>query len=156
MNEHPLKTAIQIGTYIPDKRISTVSNIANKIVSSTGILDLSGIDETPDKLLFYELALDGIVVDPVTAELKGPCKCTKTDYGDICWKKGIIGTLSKQQRDEYCPVEKRYYEKTRLNTRLNQFAKVSQSCEVGQDNVNDIADRLVCMHKGLEKRGVNV
>ena len=54
-------------------------------------------------LTVEEMGSPGIVVNPDLAA-RTPCKCYAVD-GELCFSKGIIGTLSKAQVQAYCPTK---------------------------------------------------
>ncbi len=136
--------------------VGTAPNVVMQVGEHMGYFDKEGADVLTDKELFYDTVHDGIVVNEQLAGSEHlACTCTEgKDKEDICWKKGIIGILSKEQVDKYCPVEHRRYETTDMHSRIEDFITASKSCEIGKyfnDNViKDIEDRLKCMHDKLQ------
>jgi len=103
---------------------------------------------SPDDLLL-SIALDGIVVNDEDAK-RGPCECVKTDGSQICWDKGIIGALSKEQQDKYCKGNVTYKKlSSKMQNRLETFKDASETCEIGKVvngmKINNFMDRIKCM-----------
>jgi len=136
--------------------VGTIPNVVLQSGEQLGYFDKEGADKLTDKELFYDSVHDGIVVDPKTAESDIiSCTCTEgKNSEDICWKKGIIGILSKDQVEKYCPVEHRQYEHTDVHSRIEDFIDASKTCEIGNSIngkiITDIEDRLKCMHDRLK------
>ena len=135
--------------------VGSIPAVIKEAGEASGYFDKSAVDKLTNKELFHDMLHDGIVVDPEIASSPNlSCTCTKgKNNEDICWKKGIIGVLSQQQVEEYCPVDKRAYENTDIKSRLYEFSEASRQCEIGNyfnDKViTTIEDRLKCMHTKL-------
>lgn len=147
-----IKTALEVASNIPV--VGQPANIILNVASNTGYFDKGAIERLTDKEMFYDIAHDAIPVHPELYQDMA-CTCTPTGKDDdlLCWKKGFVGALDKGQIEVYCPPDKRNIEATGLTTRLKDFTKASEGCEIGKtyDNttVTDIIDRLKCMHDKL-------
>jgi len=88
--------------------------------------------------------IDGRVVDEEVARTS-PCTCYKLDGSDLCFSKGIIGTLTNEQEQKYCPT-KIYKESEKIKRRLENFKKCVEKCKD-----KPLGDYLECMSKCLPK-----
>ncbi len=125
------------------------SSINKDLIENIGVKRLppsAYVKMTPEELLF-SLAVDGIVYDEEKAK-QGPCECVKTPNGELCWDKGIIGALNKDQFKKYCNEDNIKWKAmpAKLQNRFQTFADASKECEIGKDNIKTLEDRLVCMH----------
>jgi hypothetical protein len=74
----------------------------NQLCVEAGICPVAPTDH--ELLLHFgqtELGSPGIVRDPARAK-SSSCTCFKYKGKDICWTKGVIGTLSPEQKATYC------------------------------------------------------
>lgn len=74
--------------------------------------------------------LDGIVVNEELAK-KSPCTCYEVELPDgrkllLCWAKGIIGMLSKEQIEKYCPKKIIKPAPERLKRRYIKFIEAAK------------------------------
>jgi len=85
--------------------------------------------ERPDLLDFYVEVAESpaYIVNP--AEVGNPCICYRLDGGEVCYSKGAIGTLSKEQVEKYC-IFKHYVESERLKRRVKEWKKAAEKCKV--------------------------
>jgi len=153
-----MKKALQVASSIPI--IGQPANAMLTLAQTTGYFDKSEIDRLTHKELFYDMAFDAIPVHPeLYKDLT--CTCTKTGKNNdvICWKKGFIGALDKEQVEQYCPENKRVYETTGLTTRIEDFRNASELCKIGSKydgiEINSLEDRLRCMHDNLREYSVS-
>ncbi len=107
----------------------------------------SYVKMSPEELLF-SLAIDGILYNEEQAK-QGPCECVPTPNGQLCWDKGIIGALSKEQFKTYCNEDNIKWKAlpNKLQTRWDSFKTASEECKIGENGVKNLEDRLMCMHK---------
>lgn len=73
--------------------------------------------------------LDGIVIDEELAR-KTPCTCYKVTLPDgrevlLCWSKGVIGMLSKDQIEKYCPEKIIKNAPEKLRKRIEKFYRAA-------------------------------
>lgn len=121
--------------------------VADKIKeeSSTAVLILHSIPEAE--------GLGGIVVNPEVAA-RTPCTC----YGNICFSPGIMGALSKAEKQAYCPST---IEKTspKMTERLEKWNEAKTICKQQADQFPK-GERLIpyiqCMGLELPKRGIAI
>lgn len=66
----------------------------------------------------------------------------------LCFKKGIIGTLSQDQEAQFCKVMEPISGSSGMKKRLAQFQQASEAC-----SGMDLPNRLNCMSKELKKSG---
>lgn len=111
---------------------------------------LKNLRTTPEQLM-YDIALDGIVVNENDAKV-GPCKCVDTsDGGKLCWDKGIIGALHKDQVKKYCTDDNTepYNISKKMGNQIDTFKLAEMQCRQGNtykgDKINSIEDKLRCM-----------
>jgi hypothetical protein len=118
--------------------------------------ELEEIDAVLTDYLFFATGVDGILWDEDRyKDPNTPCHCLtyqKSTGGEsnICFKKGIIGTLSQDQEAEFCKVMEPIYGSTAMKRRLSSFQQASEAC-----SGMDLADRLNCMSKELKKSGTS-
>ncbi len=110
-------------------------------------------DETLDHFLFFAIATDGIVIEPeVAKDLALPCRCTTITKSngqteDICFKRGVIGTLSQPQRKDLCRTTEPLRNPEGFQDRIKKFQRASDAC-VSQ-GANSLQSRIDCMSKWL-------
>jgi len=68
------------------------------------------------------LGSPGIVVDPEVAS-RTSCRCYRIDETEMCFSKGIIGTLSRPQVEAYCPTKT--YVTEGLQRRIKAFREAT-------------------------------
>lgn len=118
---------------------------------------LTELEKVANQHILLHMAANGILYNPTRAEM-GPCKCfTYVIRGEerlYCWAPGIIGGLDKAQKERYCPPKKRIMmEKEKVPGRISKFIEVaSELCPKGMP----LKERLVCMSKELEKKGIKL
>lgn len=114
-------------------------------------------DTTTTFLIFqsipYAHGSPGIVIDPDVAA-RTPCKC----YDNICFSRGIVGTLSQAQREAYCPTIT--HEKSPgMTRRLENWQEAVNVCK-GEIKEIPKGERLEpwlsCMGRELPKRGIEI
>jgi hypothetical protein len=135
---------------------------AIKATEADIIEDLKRQDALIDDYLFFAVGVDAIVVNPQEALNPAlPCKCVSVtrESGateDLCWKKGMIGLIGKDELDAYCPADSRQYPKSAqgMSKRLESFEKASEMCETA--GATDLSSRLACMSAALRSQGTVV
>lgn len=116
--------------------------------------ELEEIDSVLTDYLFFATGVDGILWDEGRyKDPTIPCHCLtyeKTSGGEssLCFKKGIIGTLSQDQEAEFCKVMEPIYGSSGMKQRISSFQRASEAC-----SGMDLAGRLNCMSKELKKGG---
>lgn len=102
-------------------------------------------------------ASPGIVVDPDVAA-RTPCRCAKVGDSEICYSKGIIGSMDEGQKEAYCNP-KTYFESPGLEQRLGEF---KEAVAAAQEKIKDVpkGERLEpwlsAMSEELGKRGIEI
>ena len=95
----------------------------------------------------------GIMVDKDVAA-RTPCKC----YDNICFSKGIIGSMSKAQREAYCPTTE-HVTSPGMTRRLENWQEAVNVCK-GEIEKFEKGERLTpwleCMGRELPKRGIEI
>lgn len=111
-------------------------------------------DATLDHFLFFAFATDGIVVEPEVANDPDlPCRCvpiTKTDgtKENLCFKRGVVGTLSQAQERTLCKITEPLSNPAGFQNRIQKFQRASEACVAeGADTFNS---RIECMSKYLK------
>lgn len=119
-----------------------------------------------DKVLgdyfFYAIGIDGIVIDPdKAADMTLGCKCVnvvKEKGGEetLCWKRGVIGLLTQEQMNQFCPPNNRTFPQSSegLAKRLEGFEHASEICEAA--GATTLEERLACMAAELQHRTQNI
>lgn len=98
----------------------------------------------------------GIVVNPDLAA-RTSCRCYRIDKRDMCFSKGIIGTMSDAQEEAYC-TEKRYVTEG-LQRRVKLFREAATEAKkeiAGIPKGERLEPWLHAMSKALKKRGIEV
>jgi len=63
---------------------------------------MGNTDKDEKVITIVDLLIDGIVTDSKVAA-ETPCTCYKFDVvGELCYSKGIMGALDKEQIRKYC------------------------------------------------------
>lgn len=121
--------------------------VAEKIKedSSTAVLILHSVP--------HAYGSPGIMVDPDIAA-RTPCKC----YNNICFSKGIIGSMSKAQREAYCPTTE-HITSPRMTKRLENWQEAVGVCKKEIEKFEKgerLEPWLSCMGRELPKRGIEI
>jgi len=88
---------------------------------------LTKIKKNDEKqITLVDLLIDGIVTDSKLAR-ETPCTCYKFDVGELCYSKGIIGALDKEQIRKYCTY--RTYKEGRILERMKLYKKAADKCK---------------------------
>jgi len=98
----------------------------------------------------------GIVVDADVAA-RTHCTCYKIDDTEMCFSKGIIGTLSKPQIEAYCPTK--VYKEQGITKRVKSFKEAVDVCkaEIAKYPKGErLEPYLTCMSWELAKRGIEI
>lgn len=99
----------------------------------------------------------GIMVNPDIAARTG-CRCYRVDGTDMCFSKGIIGTLSKGQVEAYCPTKDIKTE----GGLVERVKKFKEAARVAEEKIKKLpkGERLrpylEQMGKELKKRGIEI
>lgn len=103
------------------------------------------------------LGSPGIVVNPDIAA-RTPCKCYAVDETEMCFSKGIIGTLSKPQVEAYCPTK----EVLKEGGIVERVKKFKEAAAAAKERIKEIpkGERLepwlTTMSEELRKRGIEI
>lgn len=98
----------------------------------------------------------GIVVDADLAA-RTACTCYRIDETEMCFSKGIIGTLSKAQVEAYCPTKT--FKEEGIVERVKKFKEAVGVCK---EEIKDIpkGERLdpwlECMGREAKKREIEL
>ena len=98
----------------------------------------------------------GIMVDTDVAA-RTPCRCYRVDETEMCFSKGIIGTMSKAQVEAYCP--KKVYLEQGLQRRIREFKAAAAEAKkeiAGIPRGERLEPWLHAMSKSLKKRGIEI
>ena len=99
----------------------------------------------------------GIMVDEAVAKAT-PCTIYKVDTTEIGFSRGVIGALSKEQIEAYCPTK--IYKTEGIAVRVKTFKDIAKSCseEVREKYVK--GERLIpylkCMGKLAKEKGLEI
>ncbi len=106
-----------------------------------------------------ELASPGVVLDEARAKAT-PCSCFTYKGKDLCWSKGIIGMLKRDQQDIYCVAGRTYKAQPALTKRYETFAEAAEEAhkkiEAMPRGVERLDVWLSAMGEELTKRGIEV
>jgi hypothetical protein len=99
--------------------------------------------------------LGGIVYDEGIARAT-PCKCIELGSGsELCFSKGIIGALDKNQRLLYCPSVETTKASSEQEARIERFKKAAAICHTETEGITDpekkFGARLGCMKRELSR-----
>ena len=83
------------------------------------------------------------------------CKCYKLDDGLVCWRKGVIGTLSDSQEKRLCSSKEIKPATKELKERINKFTEAIHSAQE-RYHKEGITKWLVLVSEELKKRGIEV
>ena len=98
----------------------------------------------------------GIVVDTDVAA-RTSCRCYRVDETEMCFSKGIIGTMSKAQVEAYCPTK--VYLEQGLQRRIRAFKEAAAEAKkeiAGIPRGERLEPWLREMSKALSKRGIEI
>lgn len=108
-------------------------------------------------LTVEELGSPGIVVNADLAA-RTPCKCYLIDETEMCFSKGIIGTLSKAQATAYCST-KEVLTEGGIVERVKKFKEAAKEAKEAIKEIprgERLEPWLQEMSKALTKRGIEV
>lgn len=131
-----------------DKELDKLSTkLAEKIKedTSTAVLILHSIP--------FAHGSPGIMVDPDVAA-RTPCKC----YDNICFSRGIIGSMSEAQREAYCPKIE-HVTSPGMTRRLKDWRESVDVCKAEIEEYpkgERLEPWLNCMGRELPKRGIEI
>jgi hypothetical protein len=100
----------------------------------------------------------GFVVDPGVAR-ETPCLCYEIDnpnHSELCFSKGIVGALDKEQIGPYCPTKEVKPLTPRQKARLEDFQAAADACKVEIQDIpkgEEMDPWMACMHRELKARG---
>lgn len=100
----------------------------------------------------------GAVLLEREATVRADPKCTCTE--GACFKDGMIGRLSDEQRKDLCKEEEPF--PPAVAERVRKFLEAGRTCDhklesrVLEDAADLLAERLVCMCRELSKMGLEV
>ena len=98
----------------------------------------------------------GIVVNKDVAARTG-CRCYVVDTTEMCFSRGIVGTLSKPQVEAYCPTKEILTEGIARRVKLfKEAAKEAKKEIAGIPKGERLEPWLHAMSKSLRKRGIEV
>lgn len=103
------------------------------------------------------LGSPGLVVDADVAARTG-CRCYLVDGTEMCFSKGIIGTLSKAQNEAYCKI-KEVLKEGALVERVKKFKEAAKAAKEKIEKIpkgERLEPWLKAMGEELRKRGVEV
>jgi hypothetical protein len=104
---------------------------------------------------FLAAATDGIVIDPGRAnDPHQSCHCTGITKSDgsteeLCFKPGVIGTLSQEQNRSLCAVREPMRHPEAFKQRIERFQRASETC-VAQ-GATTLEARISCMAQELRR-----
>jgi len=102
------------------------------------------------------LGSPGIVVNEALAKATG-CRCYKVDTTEMCFSRGIIGTLSPPQREAYCPTKEFLTEGIAKRVKLFKEAAEEAKKEIAHIPKGErLEPWLHAMGKALRTRGIEV
>ena len=116
---------------------------------------LGELENVVNKATLLDFTSNGILYNEERAKA-GPCKCFEYEIrGEkrlFCWAPGIIGALSKEQIEKYCPPEKRVMKpREEIPKRFSKFIEASEACKG-----LPLPERLECMSREAERRGIKI
>ena len=117
-------------------------------------------EEEPHKILLHmtveALGSPGFVVNPDIAG-KAPCKCySYRGEPKLCFTRGIIGTLSKAQKEAYCKDIVDMGESKRITEWMEAKEEALKEFHQIPEPKRRIEDWLHAMGKALRKREIEV
>lgn len=95
---------------------------------------------------------EGVVVRPEEEILEDPtCHC----LDDRCFHSGVVGPLTKDQREKFCKEEEPF--PPAFEERARKFFDATRSCPYKSDSIVDVlADHIGCMCRRLARQGLNL
>lgn len=102
------------------------------------------------------LGSPGLVVDSDIAARTG-CRCYIVDSTEMCFSRGIIGTLSRPQVEAYCPTKEILTQG--ITKRVKLFKEATQTCKKEIAHLvkgEKLEPYLVCMGRETRKRGIEL
>lgn len=108
-------------------------------------------------LLVEEVGSPGIVVNTDVAA-RTPCRCYVVDKTQMCFSKGIIGTLSEAQREAYCP-SKEILTEGGLVERIKKFKEATRVAHKEIEHLpkgERLEPWLEAMGREARKRGIEL
>jgi len=106
-----------------------------------------------------EVGSPGLVVNEARAKAT-PCSCFTYKGKDMCWSKGIIGMLARDQQDIYCVAGKAYKARPALTERYRSFAAAAEEAhkkiEAMPSGIERLEAWLGAMGEELAKKGIEV
>jgi len=147
--------------------IDNIINNFNEIVKSdTELLKIYDKIRTFRKQIMTG-QVDGVVINEELAK-RSPCECYIIELDgkktDICFSKGIIGQLTEEQEQKYCPIRVDITEEYAKNNpvylkayedlkkRLKEFIEASEECKRLARNIKDGFERLKFRIKCMKER----
>jgi hypothetical protein len=107
------------------------------------LLNYVSVLESPGRVLNEELATTT------------PCTCYRLPDRDLCFSKGVIGMLTQEQEERYCPSKE--YREDGVARRVAKFREAAETCKeqiAGIPKGERLGPWLSCMGGELRKRGV--
>jgi len=154
----PPGTGLQKGTARGSLSDEDVNRIAEAVVEKA--MQDVGTDALMLHSLPYLHGSPGIVVNEPRAKTT-PCKCVEYKPGkNLCWSPGIIGALTDEQEELYCPI----IEKVERPGTVSRIAKWQEAVDACKGEIALIPEEkgkermvawLSCMSRELTSRGVN-
>ena len=119
------------------------------------------IERLEENLLLHSIpeieGSPGIVVDEAVAKAT-PCTCYAIDGTEMCFSRGIIGTLSPAQREAYCVAGKTIKEEG-IVRRVKKFKEAVGVCKTEIEKFpkgERLEPWLACMGREARKRGIEL
>lgn len=119
-------------------------------------------EDKHDHKLLLDLTVEalgspGLMVNPDIAA-RTPCRCYRVEDTEMCFSKGIIGTLSKAQKEAYCPSKEVITEGGMVERikRFKEAASVAKAKIAGVPKGERLEPWLKTMGEELRKRGIEV
>ncbi len=131
--------------------------VERKVDVITGTIGPAGTVGTLD-FLSQTRGSPGFVVDPGVAR-ETPCLCYEIDnpnHSELCFSKGIVGALDKDQIGSYCPTKDVKPLTPRQKARLEDFQSSADACKLEIQDIpkgEEMDPWMACMHRELKARG---
>jgi hypothetical protein len=112
-------------------------------------------DDVITEYLFLETAIDGIIVNPpIATDTRISCRCvpiTKANgtTEDLCFKSGIVGTLTQEQARELCLTREPLRHPEGFRRHIETFQRASEECVA--EGANTLESRISCMGRKLRE-----
>lgn len=124
---------------------------------STGMEgDFEGAQRLLDEFLFFAVGVDGVVVVPDRANDPAiACHCVDIQKTDgttkpICFKPGVVGTLSQDQVRDLCRAREPLRHPEGIQRRVATFERAAAECAG-----THLDNRLDCMSWALKRDGID-